>query len=334
MAEYIKNRKDSLDAYIEEYEKKYKDRYEEYSNETQEKIEKEEEQEEQKEIQDKEVQNEETQEMDIEEGRQEEIQEKETQEEEEQYERYYHDIDIQRNNSSCVSVNTCVVSVESSKNERIEAIEGVVSLVPVVLAQFELQMNIISNNKLPENVIEIKNVDNNIKITQCILLQTTDVLFVKGYVRKNIEYTTSACSKAEGVCGDIKQCIIDIPFKCSTSVEFNGTEPAKIIPNIKVEFEYHKVYDLPNQFAEKDELMSSDFSEYNQESTEYFNRLPYCNLISAKVVEANEYINRYRRNKGLTFEEKEFDEIEQKMVVYIKLELLQERNVLIPPKYL
>ena len=335
MGEYIKIRKDSLDDYIEEYENKYKHEYEEYIDDTQEEIEEEENQDE---IQDEEKQEENIkEEEDQDEEKQEEnIKEEEDREKEieKEDEITYEYIDMPRSKSDCVSVESCVVSIKSCKTEIIEGIGGVVSLVPVVLAQFELQVDIVSNNKLPEDIIEIKNVDNNIKITQCILIQTTNALFVKGYVRKNIEYTTSTCSNSEGICGDFRHCTIDIPFKCSTSIDFNGIDPEPIIPNSKVEFEYHKVTDLPNTFAEKDKLILGDMSEYNQESTEHFNRLPYCNLVSAKVVEANEYINRERRKDDLPFEEKEFDEIEEKMVLYIKLELLQERNVLIPPKYL
>lgn len=323
MTEYIKIRKDSLDDYIEEYKNKYK--YQEYIDDTQEEIEEEE------------IQEEEKQESLEDEQKQEEnIEEEESQEEEieKEDEITYDYIDMTRSKCDCVSVESCVACIKSCKTEIIEGIGGVVSLVPVVLAQFELQVDIVSNDKLPENIIEIKNVDNNIKITQCILIQTTNALFVKGYVRKNIQYTTITCSNSEGTCGDFKHCTIDIPFECSTSIDFNGIDPEPIIPNSKVEFEYYKVTDLPNEFAEKDKLISGDMSEYNQESTEHFNRLPYCNLVSAKVVEANEYINMERKNDNLPFEEKEFDEIETKMVLYIELELLQERDVLIPPKYM
>ncbi|WP_099191457.1 CsxC family protein [Tepidibacter mesophilus] len=310
MLVYTKNRKDSLDYYIEEYQNKYK----EHNDDVEEKVEKGEKQEEEKlnrnnnNIENEQMQNEY-------------IEETVDKEDETNYD--YIDIKINKNN--CVRVESCVAYVEPYKNEKTDVIEGSISLVPVVLAQLELQINIMSDTKFPHDAAEINNIDNNIKITQCMLLQTTNVLFISGYVRKNIEYTTICCSNEEGGCGDIKHCTVDVPFKCNTSIEFNGIEPKKIIYNIKDEFEYHKVSDISNAFTENDGLISSYSYKYNQENIECFNRLSYCNLISARVVNIDEYINRYRRKNEISFEK-----MEEKMVVYIILEILQERDVLIP----
>lgn len=209
---------------------------------------------------------------------------------------------------------------------------GVVAKLPVVLAELTVQFNVMSKIDLPEAAIEIKNIKKKVKLTQCMLLQDTNVLFIKGFVRKNIDYSTRNCSNYQGICGDIRHCTVDIPFECTTAVIFNGTTPAPPVINTSTEFEYFSTKDLSNAFAEKDHLLSGDLSEYNQISTEFFNDLPFCKLISSRIVEFDEYLHRDRpRHVDLPVGEKLFTKIEEKMVIILRLQLLQERPVAIGP---
>jgi len=207
---------------------------------------------------------------------------------------------------------------------------GAVAKIPVVLAELTVQINNNAIITLPEPALEIKNIKKRVKVTQCLLLQPTNVLSIKGFVRKNIDYSTRLCSNTEGVCGDIRHCTVDVPFSCTTTVTFNGTQPAPILNNIVNEFEFFRSQNLPRQFAEKDELLSGDFSEFNLDSTEFFNELPFCELISARVVEFAETLNRKRIHHNAPFEEREFRQIEEKMVIFLTLKILQNRQVTVP----
>ena len=64
---------------------------------------------------------------------------------------------------------------------------GVVVKIPVVLAELTVRFNVNAFIKLPELALEIKDIKKRLKITQCMLLQPTNILFIKGYVRKNID---------------------------------------------------------------------------------------------------------------------------------------------------
>ena len=101
---------------------------------------------------------------------------------------------------------------------------------------------------------------------------------------------------------------------------------------MRTEFEYHKVSNLPNEyFAEKDKLISGDLSEFNQITDENFNELPFCELISARIFEFDEFIGRKKpHNVEIPFEEKFFSKIEEKMVIEFTIKLLQNRQVAIP----
>ncbi|KNF08872.1 hypothetical protein CLPU_5c01790 [Gottschalkia purinilytica] len=235
--------------------------------------------------------------------------------------------------NNCVNVESRVIDTCNNIQVQINPITtGAIVKIPVVLAKLTVQFNLASIIDLPEPALEIKDIKKKVKITQCLLLQDTNVLFIKGFVRKNIDYSTKVCSNKEGICGEIHHCTVDIPFECSTPVTFNGNQPLPIINNTSNEFEYFRVEELPNDFAEKDKLLSGDFSEFNQTSTEFFNELPFCELICSKIVEFDEFSNRTYSSKGdLPFEEKFFTKIEEKMVISLTLKILQKQQVAIGP---
>jgi len=239
--------------------------------------------------------------------------------------------DISVQHVSCVDVSGGTTQECLSTTFPITSITlGAVAKIPVVLAELTVQVNLNSMVTLPEPALEVKQIKKRLKITQCTLLQPTNVLFLKGFIRKNIDYATRHCSNSEGVCGDIRHCTVDIPFSCTTPVTFNGTTPANPLTNFTNEFEFFRREDLPNRtFAEKDELLAGDFSEFNQDSTEFFNEFPFCELISARIVEFDEFLNR-KHPSSTPFEEREFRKIEEKMVIFITLKILQNRQVTIP----
>ncbi|MBM7614295.1 CsxC family protein [Alkaliphilus hydrothermalis] len=224
--------------------------------------------------------------------------------------------------SNCVNVPTDIEAIT----------RGVVAKIPVVLAELRLQVNINSIIELPEYAYEIKNIKKKVKITQCLLIRDTGMLFIKGFVRKNIDYSTRSGSNSRSFHGDIRHFTVDVPFTCTTEVFFNGFQPAPVIDNTSREFEYLMQQDLTGpSFGTKDKLQSSDTTEFNQVSTEEFNELPYCELIRAEIVEFDEALNPTGFDHSyMPFEERKFRVLEEKMVLYITLKLLQNRQVAIP----
>ena len=212
-------------------------------------------------------------------------------------------------------------------------VTGAVAKIPVVLAELTVQLNVNSIISLPEHALEIKDIKKHLKITQCLLIQDTNMLFIKGFIRKNIQYATPRCSNKEGVCGDIRHCTVDVPFSATTPITFNGIDPLPVIPSESTEFRYFRKQDISGpDFADKDHLLSSDLSEFNQISTEYFNEIPFCELISSRIVEFDEYLNPTHPTRGeYPFEERLFKKIEEKAVIFLTLKILQKRQVAVPP---
>ncbi|WP_352404737.1 CsxC family protein [Sporanaerobacter acetigenes] len=235
--------------------------------------------------------------------------------------------------SPCVNVNSRNLDICPNYSETPTGIKtGVIAKIPVVLAQLTVPFHISSVINLPELVFEVKDIKKSLKVTQCILLQPTNILFIKGFVRQNIDYSTINCSSLDGVSGDIHHCTVDTPFECSTSVNF-FIEPLKPLQNTKQEFQYLKEEIFSKKaFAEKDKSLLGDFSEFNQVSEEFFNECPFCKLLSSRIVEFDELINNFPQlNIEFPYKEKFFIQIEEKMVIEIKLEIIQNINVVIPP---
>lgn len=211
---------------------------------------------------------------------------------------------------------------------------SVVAKVPVVLAETTVQIDLDSMIEFPENVLEIKKIKKNLKITQCRLLLPTSKLFIKGFVRKNIQYAAPKCGDKYAVSSDIKSLTVDVPFSAITELTFI-TQPQFQATVPEQTFQYFSSQSLPQGFSPKDQLMSNDFTEYNQINQEVFNELPYCELLSSKFIELDEVLDRkmgeVKNDKDhrieAPFEEGTFRNIEEKMVIELTLKVLQKQQV-------
>lgn len=185
--------------------------------------------------------------------------------------------------------------------------DGVIAKIPVVLAQLIIPINITSVVDLPEEAIKIRDINKRLNLIECVLLQPTNILFIKGFINKNVEYSTTGFLNLKSIPGRVNNHTIDIPFECSTAVSF-FTQPLDPIENTKEVFQY----------------LENDLSIFNQLSEEFFNEIPFCKLLSSKIVEFDELISPEDS-------ENNFIQIQEKMVVEIRLEVLQNQPIVILP---
>ena len=211
------------------------------------------------------------------------------------------------------------------------SIGKIVSKVPVVLAELTLQVNLDACIKFPEPVLEIKDVKKHVKLVQCRLLLPTNKLFVKGFVRKNIQYASPSKeiheSTHKSVSSDLHSLTVDVPFHCVTEIKHYSTKPTMPEINKRQEFDFLRSMPLPNGFPEKDEFQSNDLSQFHQESTQHYNELPYCQLISSSIIEWDEAVDRCEFHEGAPIGEGYFKQVEEKMVLDITLKVLQNQQI-------
>ncbi|MEC2350961.1 CsxC family protein [Bacillus toyonensis] len=213
----------------------------------------------------------------------------------------------------------------------------VVTNTPIVLTETEVQIVTDSIIRFPEPVLEVKSVRKRLKLVQCRLLFPSCKLFLKGFVRKNIQYETPCYANSKLVSSNVRSLTVDIPFSCVTEIKHFLTKPV-FKSNKSEELEYYSSIDMGLDCdSDHHMLLSGDLSEFNQVSHENFNNKPYCKLIKSRIVDYNEAINRcmgkvqygcdWKECKRAPFEEGTFTKLEEKMVIDLTIKVLQEQQI-------
>ncbi|TDT61294.1 CsxC family protein [Fonticella tunisiensis] len=189
----------------------------------------------------------------------------------------------------------------------------VVIKVPVVLSEFTVQIDFESVIKLEEPALEIKRIKKNVYLTQCKLIPKTDKLFIRGFIRKNIEYSTVQCADKNGINGEIKHTTVKVPFECVTRVPF------MIYPKFDPR--------MPQSEIEMfdPELLGRKATEQDFQDFEIFNEEVRCELVYAKICE--EDIEEDQTAIKDSPDEHTFQILTEKVVLYLKLKLLQDQQV-------
>jgi hypothetical protein len=246
-----------------------------------------------------------------------------------------------KKDKDCISLNkSATVGHCDSKPIKFEALNNAFISAPVVLANLRITTDLIANIRFPVPVLEIKDIKKTLKIIQCRLLLPTIIdsrdknltfpLFLKGFVRKNIQFATP-CPDSSDKCvsSEIRSLTVDVPWECVTPIDKDDFVTLPDLPkrNVSAEFGFFRAQELGKGFPEKDELLSSDLSQFHQDSTEFFNQLPFCELIRSRIVEWDEAIDRKPLPNHAPFEEGFFHNIVEKMVLEFDIRILQNMVV-------
>ncbi|WCK56187.1 DUF3794 domain-containing protein [Aneurinibacillus sp. Ricciae_BoGa-3] len=224
----------------------------------------------------------------------------------------------------------------------------VIIKVPVVLAELDVQIDMHARIDFPmgQNVLEIKKIKKRVKVTQCRLLLPTNKLFIAGFVRKNIQYAANPMvelpptpsTMTTELLSTINSLTVDVPFECVTPIHKFLAKPLMPKFNKRKEFDFLVSKPLSGGigFPEKDELMSTDLSQFHQESSEFFNEMVFCELVSADITEWDESLNRMpiTGTTGITrIEEGTFTQLSEKMILELTLKVLQNQQVRVPGNF-
>lgn len=235
----------------------------------------------------------------------------------------------EKNKINVCNMPTSMVECESKPHKPNVSIGKIYTKLPVTLAEITLQLNLDACIDFPQPVLEIKDIKKHIKLVQSRLLLPTNKLFVKGFVRKNIQYSSpepETSSTSQTVYSNMHSLTVDIPFSCVTEIKCFLKKPINPEVNKRSEFDFLISDSLPIGYPEKDEFQSKDLSQFHQNSTQYYNELPYCELLSSHIIEWDEAIDRCDI-KGVPLGEGLFKRVEEKMVVDITLKVIQNQQV-------
>ncbi|MBU3158515.1 hypothetical protein KPL37_01855 [Clostridium frigoris] len=210
-----------------------------------------------------------------------------------------------------------------------------VAKIPVVIGEREIQIDVETVFKLNEPFFEIKRIKKNVYLTQCKLLPRSGIiasdgtlisgkLFISGFVRKNIEYATADCVEKEIVSGRIAHTTIDVPFTAVTEVVYT-------VPPVVNVRGVQKEIDLLSSCGCNDctgTIMGKSGCEQYLEDNITFTENPYCELEGVRIFEDD--INTdplyHKTNSKIQL----YNKVIEKMVVYIRIKVLQLQQVNIP----
>lgn len=252
----------------------------------------------------------------------------------------------QHSSHGCVSVNKSASTNHCTNTNEAGDIgndERIVNL-PVTLADVRVTSNLDANIHFPDAVLEIKDIKKRVKIVQCTLLlggatldeegnlETDIPLYIKGFIRKNIQYATPCPhTKSDCVASDIRSLTVDVPFDCVTTIAAEDFLTAPLLPqfNTRQEFDFFRAQKLGKGFPEKDELLSSDLSQFHQVSEQFYNQFPFCEIVESRIVQYDEAIDRHSINGNAPFEEGVFYNIVEKSLLEFRVRVYQNQPVTI-----
>ncbi|GCD10758.1 CsxC family protein [Clostridium tagluense] len=215
-------------------------------------------------------------------------------------------------------------------------VEPVTVKIPVVLTECTLTITVESSLKLEDVVLEIKHIRKNVYLNQCELIPSsedgkpnTGILFVDGFIRKNIEYTTKDHNDKGVSCGRVKHATAEVPFKCTTRVTFKSYPKFKP-NNYQEEVKILKTSIKVSNPCEEG-IIGEDNREQNFKIIEYFNEKVSCELISAEIIESDILENPINKEYKIPLEQG-FHSITEKVVLSLTIKLLQNQHVDISKK--
>lgn len=207
-----------------------------------------------------------------------------------------------------------------------------VAKIPVVLGEREIQIDVETEFRLAEPYYEIKRIKKDVYLTQCKLLPRSGVitngvlisgkLFISGYVRKNIEYATAECIEEGIVSGRIAHTTIDCPFTACTEV-FYARPPVVAVRATQIEIDYLNgcaCHDCTGT------LLGKSACEQAFEDTITFTENPYCELEAVRIIEEDFHRDPITVTDSVTT----YNKVIEKMVIYVRLKVLQLQQVNIP----
>jgi hypothetical protein len=191
-----------------------------------------------------------------------------------------------------------------------------VAKIPVVLSDVEIQIDVESEIRLEEAAFDIKTVDKHTFLTECKLIPHTNKLFIAGFVQKNIQYSTVDCTNKTSVSGKIQHTTVNIPFKCVTKIQFSKS------PIYGKDYK-KRLNALDGNMLGKDQREDS-WVHYSKPFEPVF-----CELECTKILETD-IINKQCHSHNSSPKEETFQELIVKMVIFIRLKVLQNQQVNIP----
>ncbi len=208
----------------------------------------------------------------------------------------------------------------------------VVVKLPVVLAEVNVTIPVEATITLDREVSEIKRIRKNVILSQSRIIPSSEdkcgengILFVEGFIKKNIEYATKTYS-SEGIpntYGYIRYSSFQVPFNFTTRINFIR-EPIFIGNSIPCEVEF-----FTDRLKDCDEctdhVIGNSPCDKSSTFTEIFNEKPFAELVKADIIEIDINTNETLNCTAQT--EQIFTKVTEKVVLNLTINILQKQQL-------
>ncbi|NBI28947.1 CsxC family protein [Chengkuizengella marina] len=186
----------------------------------------------------------------------------------------------------------------------------------IVLGTLDCQIDIEADIELDSPALDIKDIDKEVCVTQSEFIEVnnptldcelTGKLFMEGYVRKNVRYSSVESATNEEGFGTIRHCTVKLPFNCAVPVE-------GIFPTFN------------HNDRNTKSLHGLKSSQFDQSSYQPLNEPVECEINSVTINERNLFRDHTTISHG-SKKEDTFTKIREKMVVCLNITLTQKRLV-------
>ncbi|MDP4144611.1 MAG: hypothetical protein Q8936_09080 [Bacillota bacterium] len=204
--------------------------------------------------------------------------------------------------------------------------------VPIILASKKIDVLVESIIAFDEPVMNIRFLSERANLTESRLIVRCDeneerkgVLFLKGFIQKTAEYSVLSSISEYQVSGENKNLLINIPFECSTVIEFYQMPIIKGI-NSDVILEVRNIcYEEKYQNRMHVEDMNKrEVIEVGEK--EALSETIFCELERAQVCQKDIFTDTKTLEEGLPFMAY-FQTIREELVIILDLKISQKQNI-------
>ena len=225
---------------------------------------------------------------------------------------------------------------EISENINTDHSENLISTLPIIIAEKNIDIPIESIFRLKNAALDIKKMKKDVYLTSSRLLPMYEEdnispsmngkLFLEGFVRNKLDFSIAKGVHDSIINLDTECVIIYIPFKCTTLIHY------KVPP---VFSKGKSVNYIPIYISSNCLDINKDFNEYltekNIQTTEYFNcDMPpiNCEIEQAKIYETYTLVDKKPFSEDFPLEVN-FHTIKENIIINLSLTLLQKQDIAI-----
>lgn len=207
----------------------------------------------------------------------------------------------------------------NSKHKEVRVEKIFTSKIPVVIAEKRVNIPVEMVIELEEEALEIKRSSHNIYLNEATLIPIDDnkqkkgKLFLKGFVRNSLEYSTAKHINNTIISGKIKHSVIYIPFECTTVIDYSS------LPNFRYKNNIREIVLNVSNYSDNNEHIN--ISEQDMKFSEQI----CCNINKAKIYGTRTYSKKPLNDKFKL--ESIFSSLREKMIVELSLILTQRQCV-------